>query len=150
MCKSDPDLRAARGCGERPTLSGKSWDSDSFLVDAIKRGLSGTDLVTRAHQAYAWADFGGIHTLTGEFWPHCPAWYARFYEGPMTVRADAAIELAVFVKRGFGPMLAAGGHRWSRSELLFAIQAQSMIDHLNNEAQEREMERIRNKGRDKK
>jgi hypothetical protein len=99
----------------------------------------------KAYLQYTWSNVGEIFDLCGTFWNLCPAWWARYYDGPLNVVCDGAIELSVIIKRGAVALVAAGDHLPSGDQLRLALQAQSMIDSLNAQDQKRELDEIKKK-----
>lgn len=120
LCQSDKDLRAYRGCGVAPDLGAGSgalpvfdehgrplerpvinlWDAQAY-IDEHHKEHPGTPLdPLGASEVYMHAGQCWVHEFTGDLWPWCPAWFARFYQGPHAAFADHVISLAGLATRG--------------------------------------------------
>jgi len=142
-CMKDEELRRSRGCGEAPVAWGdggeqRGWDAQAVIVAVRSGEVDREDAVNYAYLRYTWSNVANIWQNLGEFWDCCPAWWARFYDGRCVPVADAAIEVAAKVRRGFGPLM--GGVGLEGEVMRAALQAHVMMDSLSNHAQEREME----------
>ena len=120
LCQFDKDLRAYRGCGVAPDLGAGSgalpvfdehgrplerpainlWDAQAYIDEHYKEH-PGTPLdPLGASEVYMHAGQCWVHEFTGDLWPWCPAWLARFYQGPHAAFADHVISLAGLATRG--------------------------------------------------
>jgi len=93
-----------RGCGVKPIYDDhqgvpQEWDAEAFL-DAIEDGTP--DKIIRKHATATWwlADIGHAIDITGSPWPYCPAYFARFMDGPFVADVDRAIKGAKWTRKG--------------------------------------------------
>lgn len=143
-CKKDPELNERRGCGKPPIdFHGNLWLPDKWLVDELERNQGVMPEGSAASGHYTWANIGDALSNTGSLWPWCPAWYARFYDGPETVRADAAIEMAGFVRRKMLPLVV--DRPQSAVQVNEVVRAMNISDMLRNQAEERRLSEMRSK-----
>jgi len=145
-CERDPVLKRSRGCGRPPQeldLAGdplKPWDVVEWLENEQKRRRAPVrDAPMDATKRYAYALTGGVWDILGTMWPHCPAWYARFYEGRETIIARRATRLAVAIQRGTLPLIHDGGELSPivNNQVGVALNA---LQYCNNRAEERRAE----------
>ena len=137
-CKKDKALNEMRGCGVPPrTLTGRPWDAEKWLVDAFEMAQGSYPDGNGASREYTWANIGDAVANTGSPWPWCPAWFARFFDGAETGCADAAIEMAGYVKKKMLPLV--GASPLGVVDLHEVVRALNVFDMLNGEAQERRL-----------
>lgn len=96
------------------------------------------EAVNEAYLRYTWSNVGDVWGTLGTFWEWCPAWYARFYDGPCLPVADASIEVAAQVRRGFAPFISHAG--LSGEVMRGALQAHVMMDAISHQQQKRELD----------
>lgn len=65
-----PSLRESRGCGSPPSVNGKAWDPEAFLLE------HGIDEAPRA--PYRFGNLGDVGRVNGWLWPWCPKWFLAF------------------------------------------------------------------------
>ena len=125
-----------RGCGVAPVdVNGVTWDADKWLVNELE--LSG-GVMPAPHLAtphYTWANVGKAMELTGSPWPHCPAWFSQYYEGPESLIANKAIEVAGYVRRKMLPLV--GDLVLGADSLQEVVRTLNIFDVLKGEAEER-------------
>lgn len=132
-----------RGCGVPPkTLTGKVWDAEHWLVNEIEH-LHAMPDGNRASQQYTWANIGDSLLNAGSLWPWCPAWFARFYDGPENMRADTVIELAGYVRKKMLPLVMSGPI--SVTDSIEVARVINIMDMLNNESQARQIQETKTK-----
>lgn len=150
-CNKDPELKAARGCGQAPLRT----DDPSLgpwivagVTDAVQEGeVAREAAVNVAYLRYTWSNMGEIWGTLGTFWGWCPAWWSRFYDGPHVPVSERAIEIAAQVRRGFAPLIA--GRADDDDVLRAALQAHVMMDSISNQQQKRELDERTNKSKGK-
>lgn len=76
-----------------------TWDLGAYMDAVADEGMTPKQIAKRATDSYMQADIGGVTEITGTPWPWCPAWFARFYEGPALVQIDGLIDLAKWARR---------------------------------------------------
>lgn len=83
----------------------ESWSPAGWLDECEAEGREPTGL--EASTVWHYANVGNVWEQTGHLWEYCPAYWARFYQGPEHTDAVEAIQLAAWIERG-APWVVAG------------------------------------------
>lgn len=150
---NDRHLRAMRGCGERPIMNHPDLpeeDLERWVPEEFEKAMDELEMFNndmRDRQAsieYMYANIGNVRQMTGSYWDMCPAWWARFYDGPERSVADIAIEQSGWIERGAPDMVYADVVKTPRHVNLIAL-ALNMRNHLSNVAQQRAYDEAKQK-----